>query len=290
MHLDLFQDVVNRAQADMLALGFPAATLRQGPDLVIDWRHAMDRIPSPIRWKVAEARQLATTRLTLVPADLRGLNEVRHKAENGESLRPHLSRQSLKPDYFDKMLAEWNITHLHLGTTVLPSGLVQGTSNILAVFIDHGASTLYFLDVRPHDGFWTRKEFLEIIEANWPVLNDPHVLNGVKATANYTDKEHAGFREANGNVLTVLSTGRAIMGAGGGLTTACTSAKDQRWLNHARRQIKWMEETIRSKPADMEARLTSAGLTWDQARFRLDELGDTMAVFEEKSKTRFCFR
>lgn len=288
--LDLFQDVVDRARGELLALGFPASKLRQGDDLVIDWRHATDRIPMPAVWTVKESRQLAKTRLILSASDLQGLNEVRRKAEAGEPLRPHLSRQSLKPDYVDKMLAEWNITHFHLGTQLLASGLVQGTSSVLAAVIDPGANTLYFIDVQPHGGFWTRKEFLEIIEANWPFLNDPYVLNGIQVTANYTDQDHAGFRDANNNVLTLLSTGRPILGAGGGLTTAGTSAKDQRWLNHARRQIKWMEDIIRSKPLEMEARLKAAGVTWDETRFRLDELGDTAAVLEETTRTRFVIR
>lgn len=290
MHLDLFQDVVDRARSELLALGYPASTLRSGDNLVIDWRHVTDRIPAQLAWTVKESSQLANTRRSLTPGDRQGLNEVRRKAEAGESLRPYLSRQSLKPDYVDKMLAEWNITHFHLGTTLLPNGLIQGTSNILAAYIDHQTTTLYFIDVRPHGGFWTRKDFLEIIEANWPSLNDPHVLKGVQATGNYTDQEHAGFRAINGNVLTLLSTGRAIMGAGGGITTAGTSAKDQMWLNYAHRQVKWMEENIRSKPPEMETRLKSAGVTWDQARFRLDELGDTMAVLEEVSASRFVLR
>jgi len=56
-----------------------------------------------------------------------GLELIKTKAANGEDLVPHQSTRLNDPSFDDALLNDWDIHHLHLGTTIQPNGFVERT-------------------------------------------------------------------------------------------------------------------------------------------------------------------
>lgn len=100
------------------------------------------------------------------------------KIEAGEDLSPHLSRgtttayipidrrnASRGRHDLDRLIADWDIHHLHLTLTPEADGYVTRTNNLL---FGHFASVdAYLIGVFPH-GSWAALEIAEITMRNWP--------------------------------------------------------------------------------------------------------------------------
>lgn len=130
--------------------------------MFLQWRHVEDRIPPPDSWTVFESKELRSKVHTLPLKIQKGLAELKRKAQKGDSLRPHLSRNIIKATSNDPMMMDWQITHFHLGTELDSRGLVKGTDDIVAAWFDSDKRRLYLIDVHPHRGFFSRQAFFRL--------------------------------------------------------------------------------------------------------------------------------
>lgn len=108
---------------------------------------------------------------------------------------PPSDRRSL-----DRLLADWGIHHLHLGTEPHPTrpGFLARTGLVLLVALLEADA--YLIDLRPHErdgGNWAELEILRIVVRNWP---DAGILRrsnwAVSLTQRWSDEERRELRLA----------------------------------------------------------------------------------------------
>ncbi len=187
-------------------------------DEALCWRmfNLAKRLVEPRARVVLEAKEFMCP-----PEHLTGWHALRKKFEKGEDVVPHLSvTVGNEPDYYDDLLNDWGIHHLHLGVAPYPKDerFLQRTGPL--VFGRVTATHFFAAGVFPH-GAWTRKEILEIVWRNWPDVLEPYRIFGVAGLSHVpTDKEHAKLRAAGVTVLVQLSDGTVLAPPGGGINTA----------------------------------------------------------------------
>ncbi len=146
----------------------------------------------------------------------KGFNAVVKKIENGESLRPHISKRINQIDNKDKMLFDWGIHHLHLGERIETDGKAKRTSELLFVRFDNDIA--YILLIKKHKN-WALQEFIKILHNNWPNhLKDVELINMIDIDHENTDDDVARLRDANINSILKMENGTFYIGPGGGIT------------------------------------------------------------------------
>ncbi len=160
----------------------------------------------------------------------KGYQQIISEIEQGVDLKPRGSRkQTNEYVFYDDMLLDWNIYHLHLGhdfyKTGDKKGLIKGNKELLFVFFTE--ETAYIIGVFDHKS-WTKQEVLELVYLNWPDLLLPWKINrAVGISRDVTDNDRKLLRGAQIN--SPIKIGDNIyMGPGGGITTAGTGTNEIR--------------------------------------------------------------
>jgi hypothetical protein len=217
-----------------------------------------------------------------------GLEMIKAKATNGNDLLPHQSTRLNDPNFDDALLNDWDIHHLHLGTTIQPNGFVERTGPVLFVRVTN--DSLYLIDVMDHGlGHqpWIKKKLLESIHKNWPESIAHRKLKGITSVEfNPTDQDIGKLRKANVNLIYQMDDGTIYMPLGGGVMTSGVSAgavNDSNYYVHLIRNIeRWVKDNLSRLIED--AAKTGVTLS-DDLHFRLAHLGnDSVSIFEEKSR------
>ncbi len=131
------------------------------------------------RFISARPRRVHLSRELLSSAKYRShrasVHAIVSKIESGEDLTPHLSRGTKtayattgqsrrgRPD-LDRLIADWDIHHLHLATTLDSDGYVTRTGDLL--FGHFAPDDAYLIGVFPHKS-WAALEIAEITMRNW---------------------------------------------------------------------------------------------------------------------------
>ncbi len=180
------------------------------------------------------------------------IDAIAAKTAAGDDLAPHLSRgtrTAYQPTSsrrrrradLDGLIAEWNIHHLHVTTTVEPDGYVTRTDDLL--FAHFAEVDAYFIGVFPH-GAWARSEIAEIVMRNW---RDARIFvplqGGLRLAQIISDGDRQALRDAG--VTTLLEVdGQVCVPAGSGQSTARTpmwATEQANALMHALRQLRGAE-------------------------------------------------
>lgn len=176
-------------------------------------------------WRVMRSKEIRKAKLT--GRIRKGLRQFVRHAKRGNDLKPYVSTGILKANSKDLMFYDWGVYHFHLGTEPDKRGFMERTNDLLFAIADRDLGVMYLLDVHPHEGGFTNRDLLRIIEANWPEILDRYTLHDVSPSySDLTDDEVAMLRK--GGVTVVLGTpgGRTLAPMGGGITTAKTSTRD----------------------------------------------------------------
>jgi hypothetical protein len=103
---------------------------------------------------------------------------IKQEIESGADLMPRLSKKVRDWKYVDAMLADFDIQHFHLGTTLDADGFYARGAPLLYVRFDD--ANAYFVTVSGH-GEWANVELIEIIHSNWPASIERYRLKGAIA-------------------------------------------------------------------------------------------------------------
>ncbi len=149
------------------------------------------------------------------------IDVIKWKFENEYNLNSYLSTKIFSPNYYDVLLNDWGIYHLHLSNKSHAKNLFfyKRSDYLLFVFIE--GMGVYFLDIQKHkkENVFQRQELLEIMHNNWPRLLEKNRLNLDAEYCNkFTNKEIERFRKNGVNVLQNIG-GKVILPLGGGYTT-----------------------------------------------------------------------
>lgn len=144
------------------------------------------------------------------------------KMEN--DIDPRLSKRIKDSSSNDAMLYEWNLYHLHLGNLIKSDGFIERTGPLLIVCLVKEKA--YFIDItanHSNNEVFANKEYLDIINKNWPYLLNAFSIEEAKNVGYEPDrKERVALRKNNINSFAVID-GKIIMPPGFGLTAAGTS-------------------------------------------------------------------
>jgi hypothetical protein len=142
---------------------------------------------------------------------------LQKKIENGENLKPYLSKSvdkystvsnptSFTPDK-DGLLNHWFIHHFHLGSKLENDGFITRTKQLLYVKVFSDA--ICFIDILDHKSF-SNTDLLRIVKRNWPRTIEEFrmpLLEGQPqshCSYNWSDEEIMVLRKRGGSSLVVI--------------------------------------------------------------------------------------
>lgn len=213
-----------------------------------------------------------------------GVDLVTRKFRNGESVRPHLSKNISKhADYDDDLLNHWGIHHLHLGTTPGPDGFVERTGPVLFVYVT--ADFARFLSVEPH-GAWSKQALIQLVHENWSDAVRRFRINGL--VAQVTDQQVKVLRAAHINSVTTVSDGTVYGPFGSGTTTSGLGGRVTVTALRYARKVRKLEALVQSKKSAILDEYQRAGLSvTSELALRLEVHGDTFFAVSDNPAASF---
>ncbi|MDD4592613.1 MAG: hypothetical protein PHG06_19640 [Parabacteroides sp.] len=242
VNIDIERDVISRIVAYLTEEGFANLTTIPNRELVILFINYFERLVP------TKARHIIKSKSFSCPSDLRaGLDEIERKIECGIDLKPHLSTKIKNIKYFDPMLNDWRIYHLHLGVNPYPPNhsFVDRTGPVLFARFDE--TNAYLIDVMPDHKQWANRDCVQIIHDNWPETISMFNLSKmgvIDISSNPSSGDIKELRKAHANAILKLNDGTIYTSIGLGSTTHGNSITSTQAVNNAYAKIKWYNESI----------------------------------------------
>lgn len=184
------------------------------------------------------------------PEYQKGLSNLEEVLKNGGDISPYLSKdvEKLKNDL---MFNDWGVLHLHLGEELESNNkYIKRTGPLL--FLYFKGENVYFINIFQHQD-WTKKEVLQIMYSNWPVLIQPYIMkiDGFQGLhPEYTEDQHLELRKAGVTVMLELIDENGekfpIILTGMGITTSGDSMNDVRHYQDRIKEIHRLEDRVRN--------------------------------------------
>jgi len=113
--IDAERDVINHLKKILTSEGFrDANSLNDNDIFILDFNNYERVIP-------ARLYQIIKSNSLTCPPDLkRGLQSLESKLLRGDNIKAHLRTKIFEIEYFDYLLSDWGVYHLHLGTQPHP--------------------------------------------------------------------------------------------------------------------------------------------------------------------------
>ncbi|MUK50773.1 hypothetical protein [Aliivibrio fischeri] len=282
MNFDFEKDILDWSNETISRLGYELSERNEVSSRLSQvFGILRNRIPSiPRKIKIAKHFSCSQNYLG-------GYRQVISEIKSGRDLMPRCSRQQTnKSGFTDRMLLDWGIYHLHLGTDKIKKGknkgLIQGHKDILFIFITNEVA--YIIGIFDHSS-WAKQEVLQIVYDNWPHLLEQWKLREVVDLAQeVTDEDRKFLRD--GNINSPIKIGNHIyLGPGGGITSAGNGLNEMDKalivLKAADLLHKWITENMGVIEKNINSKL--GVIKFDVSRFILSR---TYSVYAPKNKLR----
>ncbi|CAM5734346.1 hypothetical protein SAFG77S_11611 [Streptomyces afghaniensis] len=249
--MDFYQDWISHLRKVLEKAGYSPATNQE--EVSMQYFNLLRRLIPAVPRKVRMAKEFTC------PPELRsGLCLVTEKIEQGKDLRSHLSRNIIDLDYDDDLLNDWDIYHLHLGTSIDDDGFVKRTGPVLFVRFD--GEFAYFINVMGH-GSWTNQDMIRIIHRNWPESIERFRIKGVLGLNNsLTNQDIKKLRKAHVVSFIEPEPGVVYGPPGMGLTTSGIGLGVVRASDHYAKLIRGYEDIIKGNIEDISDKVKDEGI------------------------------
>lgn len=158
---DIFEDYNELVHTHLQSFGFTLFPNDLRESLRIYFNY-INRIVEPKIWRIKKSKNLT------IPLSLQQeFDLLEPHMTSGKNLIPFMSRKLKEPLFFDALLNDWGIHHLHLGHEFENDGFVKRNKDVL--FIKFWQDTAYMIGIGDHNA-WSKKALLEEIDENWPEL------------------------------------------------------------------------------------------------------------------------
>lgn len=282
MNIDFEKDILDWSNKTILQLGYELSDKNEASSRLAQvFGILRNRIPQKKR-TVQIAKNFSCPKKLLD-----GYKQTIFEIKKGKDLMPRCSRQQTnKTGYIDRMLLDWGIYHLHLGTKKIKTGknkgLIQGNKEILFIFITDEVA--HIIGIFDHSS-WTKLEVLQIVHDNWPNLLEPWRQIGViDLVQEVTDDDRKSLRDCNINSAVKIGN-NVYSGPGGGITAGGTGTNEIQKalivLRAADNLYKWVIENKSFIEKNINARLIK--IKFDVSRFILSR---TFSVYDPENKIR----
>jgi hypothetical protein len=185
-------------------------------------------------------RSVYTPKNFLIPAEHQNaIADIQLEITNGTNLNPRLSKLIKDWEYVDRMLADFGIHHLHLGSRIEADGFVTRGGPLLYARFD--SDNAYLLAILGHNE-WTNQELIEIIHENWPETIVHLKIPGLGLQFEISEEDRKDLRKASINAPIELRDGTVYGSLGGGLSSDGTPTVISMRIINARRTLRVCEE------------------------------------------------
>ena len=294
--MDLFADLKRIVEAHLKTLGVAYSATDKLEDLMLLVTNYELKTVKPQPRRAHLSKEFSQKLAQLATAQQQAADAIIKKFERGDDVNGHLSKSSAKPAETDALLADWKIHHLHISTQKKnPSDkFYPRTGPVMFARIEQNA--VYFIDIYEHGkGFpetWTRQKLLEILDANWSHILDPHRLQGVTGLAfTASDSDVKALRGANVN--TILQIGKSFIAPpGGGLATSGVATANVLRTDKTLHVIRDLEQEVGNKAAELKRAIAAQkGVSETDMDFQLVPLDSKgWGVVEVKTQTLVASR
>ena len=231
-HLDFYSDWMALLKNDLANIGYSVADLSD-EKVQIAYFNVKKRLIEPIKRNVIKSKEF-----TCPPERYAGLQRLEQEINNGNNLKPYLSKFILDIHYNDNLLNHWGIYHLHLGEYIEESGFIKREGPVLYVRFDK--FNAYFIDVRGHNS-WSEQSLIQIVHDNWPqTIAEFRYPASARLVYQATDSDVSKLRKANinspvgvndGTIYGIIGGGAALNGVGVEIVDLMlnTKAKIKKW-------------------------------------------------------------
>ena len=283
IEIDIYGDLVCEFRRRLRDIGYERSVVDalDAEKLVLQFLNFSRRAVFPVPRNIHKAKSFAPSQ-----EHASAMARIEHLIRTGAQITPYLSSRIKQLDYFDDMLNDWGIHHLHLGDTYetkgASAGFVKRTKALLYAIFTH--TDAYFIDVREH-GDWTTQEIMEIVHDNWPALLRKRRTNS-GGSRKLKDSEIKELRRKNFNYSLVMNDGTAYLVIGGGLTLAGSNALDSVWrlrlLHWASQEQERVIDFIRHNEDDLSRKFGHSV----RLKLRLEDV--SASVEDTHSGVAFC--
>lgn len=228
-------------------------------------------------------RKVFVSKELICPTELQsGFENLKRKIENGENLKPYLSKLIDDLNFNDPLLNEWGIYHFHLG--INPDNknpvFIERTGPVLATRIVD--DTVYFIDIINH-GKWAKQEMVRIIYRNWPDSISKYRFEG-DFSYSPTDDDVNILRKNGINSLVEVEKGIFYGLIGGGITSVNTSAEVTLKLIRIKKKLKSYEKYVTENLHELGNFLSEkSGRKLTKLIFKLRFEDNKFLLFEQNS-------
>lgn len=221
------------------------------------------------------------------PQYLDALAFLETKIVNGDDLVPHQSRKIINSYYKDRLLSDWGIQHLHLGTEMESSRpLIQGTSEVLFVYFK--GVDAYFITIAAHDT-WTDQDMIRILHDNFPSAIESWRIKGIIGLTHVpSDSEVKAMRKAGINSGLEIYPGIVYMGTGGGIASDGSSIVVSMGVINYVHISRNMERTIKESETSIRDRIRRSGQSVPEIlKFKLMRNNNEYVITETNTNIEF---
>ncbi len=261
IEINLIADMADLMRNELQEIGYKVNIL-DNRELMIYYFTTCDRIINKHPRNVHEAAGIVVP-----PSRQAGYDALKERFVKGESVMPFMSKQIKGLKFQDKMLFDWGIHHFHLHDVIEPDGFVKQKDELVYAIVEK--DDVYFIDVLGHD-YWSDRDLLEKVLANWPHLLDPFRVDGTPVV-DFDTQAIGQLREANVNLILTLSDGHGYIGRGMGMTAAGTSANATITANRMASDLLKIEKQVRDKNTHEDGRALVFSLFRDKEEIYLTE-------------------
>ena len=224
--MNLFEKYMNYVKKELISYQLGYTIKDNDTDIKIITRlfNAKQRYIPQEKYIIKESQEVKENLKELDKQYQEAFNEIKVVFSTAEEIRPYLSKRIKTTDYYDKLLLDWKIHHLHLSKKKSSTDYWVERSDYLLLFIIED-NIVYFIDIEKHreNNVFEQQKYLKIIYNNWSIILEPYKINReIYSYTELTDSEIKQLREAGINTPFIINN-KAYMGLGDGISGAGTN-------------------------------------------------------------------
>lgn len=233
---DITEDYNELVQTHLQSIGFSVFPDNLRESLRIYFNY-VNRIVEQKKWFIEKSKNLS------IPQNLQsGFDLLVSYLNDGKDITPFMSRKLKEPLFFDALLNDWGIHHLHIGHEFEEDGFVKRNKEVL--FIKFWQETAYVVAIGDHNA-WSKKELLEEIDKNWPNLLQLFELKDAIDISPRPSNEDIKILRKVGLNTAVEINGKFYSSIGGGYSVSGDSIHSLLASNQTLRKIRDLEKYIK---------------------------------------------
>jgi len=228
--MDLFEKYMNYVKKELISYQLGYTIKDNDTDIKIITRlfNAKQRYIPKQKYIIKESKDIRESFIKLDKQYQEAFQEIKIMFRNAEEVSPYLSTRIKRTDYYDKLLLDWNIHHLHLSKKKSSNDYWVDRSDYILLFIIED-NIVYFIDIKKHkeDNVFEQQKYLKIIYNNWATILEPYKINyEIGSYLELTDTEIKKLRDEGINIPFIINN-NAYIGFGDGISGVGTNSLHQ---------------------------------------------------------------